>query len=293
MRWNHLGQFLSEYHQLAGVSILEAELGGLHPVHSSILGAAQQRSQAFTPEHFRQHLLSHGVPAEKHEKVFKRLHQAPITVNFPAEDVLPDEHPDAGMTGLEAMVKAGRHKPLHEMGVGTSTLPHRDKTETTMFGPHVTKLEPHQRPIYGAINAFNVQNGAASMYGDSHLEMHPHVRARSTITRKKNDPNGVFHGENAAGVVTNTGDGDSEIWHHLADAPDRPITDDEHDSMHGGRYVEAQIHGGIDYAKDVAGLHISQRSWEHPEHGPRTQKAAAEFNRQYGVPVYVQGRRVV
>jgi hypothetical protein len=163
-----------------------------------------------------------------------------------------------------------------------------------MFGPEVPQLPPHQRPIYGAINAWNVENGAAPVYGTSHLELKPEVKKRSTVSRVKNDPAGIHHAERPFGLVAGSEQNpDSELWQSLAKAPDdRQVSGEEHANNHNGRYLEAHIHGGIDYGRDVQALHIHPESWGHPETGQRIQASAKEFAQKYNVPVYVQQKRM-
>jgi hypothetical protein len=172
-------------------------------------------------------------------------HEAPITVNFSPERLLPAGGP---RTVLSSMLtdESGRYRTFFDTGVSCgkgAADGKRVKVESETFH-YPVDLPPSERMAYGAINAQRWPEGGAPGYGDCYLVLKPCVRDRVTITPL--DSFGVTKEQvgtllNAAHVL-NALDGCSLREIALrACYPNEPVPPFEET----GRYLEAQVHGGL------------------------------------------------
>jgi hypothetical protein len=188
-----------------------------------------------------------------HSKLIEKLENAPITVNLPPY-VLTDLANDS----------EGRLKNLLEVGSGqgaTDPALRKDYERDTLGIPHET--DPTHRPIYGALHLFHDHvsdgryDGGARPYGSLFFTLKPHVRERATYTPADSfqvDPSEVFmnhHMEQLAGRFIGTDLGSDMNYGYYGGA--------DHHEVQGhsyGRYLEAQIHGGVYLGQDVDSLHL-------------------------------------
>ncbi|WCN84233.1 DUF3626 domain-containing protein [Micromonospora sp. LH3U1] len=196
------------------------------------------------------------------------VHHARLTVNF---------HPDRlgadGRTVAAALADDGAYRSQFVTGIsngGLTAYPggDRDRWERRMFGgayqrPEVT---PAERPTYGGLNLLDHPDGACPRFGSCHLRLRPAVLARATFclgdshlgprTVGTSDAfEAMFAGLLASTVATGeclgrAGTGVGTLVRTVLNAPSTPPTvgralDD---------YVEAQIHGTLDLARDVEEL---------------------------------------
>ncbi|MFF5226686.1 DUF3626 domain-containing protein [Dactylosporangium sp. NPDC000521] len=164
---------------------------------------------------------------------------AVVTINFH-----PDRIDAGGRTVIEGLLADGRFRSQFETGIsngGLTAYPggDRDRWEERMFGgayqrPGVT---PADRPKYGALDLRRHPAGAARRFGSAHLRLRPEVNARATFTLGDS-----FHEPREAGVFDALAPVLAGLADHVAAAG--PLDD----------YVEAQIHGPVDLARDVAAL---------------------------------------
>lgn len=198
---------------------------------------------------YKEHIKS-GV-WENLDSLQQRLLSSPIAVNIP-------------VTAVDGIGSDGRLKNQFETGTsrGVLGLGHRSMVEENLFGiPKDTEQE--QRPVYGAVCArtqqetSNWHRGPASDYGDIWLELHPHVKDRTTFT------NGDSFGATVA----------------------MPF---DYLPRHGNRnthYIEAQIHGGVYLDKDVKAVHATSNHMK-PETKTTIMEKAKQLGQKFNLPVY-------
>ncbi len=197
------------------------------------------------------------LPSEgqRRRKLIDKAHTAPVAVNLPGHV-------------LSSVTAVGRLLNQFETGTSQGTLDpepggDRESWEKNHLG--IDRLTHYsKRPIYGHLHIHHDDphrgpQGSIS-YGDAMLTLHPHVRERTTFTPKDSSSIGsheVFLNEHA---------------HHAVM---------QHEMDRNGDYVEAQIHGGVDMAKDVAALHLVDCGVK------KNKEDALEFGKKFQVPVYL------
>ena len=156
-----------------------------------------------------------------------------ITLNF---------HPDRlarGLPLLEALAQDGVYHSQFVTGTsngGLTAHPGGDRWrwESRIFGGAYDDAAPHERPVYGALNFRRQVVGAAPRFGSSHFRLTGEPLARATFCYPDSAAEPVHFGV-AAGM--------SLIARAEAD---------EQDALND--YIEAQVHGGVDLARDVEAL---------------------------------------
>lgn len=225
-----------------------------------------------------------------HKNLVEAIQNAPITMNFPSH-------------ALEGFLKHGRYRNLFETGdgMGETDTETRADFERNVFGIH-EDTKPEQRPIYGALNhnasisRRHEHGGGAPGYGDSWLELKPHVKNRATFTHEDSfscSPDHVFtaeHPEPLAWFGARRSNPAWELHHEHGTTEDRDLG-----------YIEAQVHGGVYFNNDVAAIHLGSNNgnandWT-PENlagdkptdrfGNQTHRAAVKLGKKHGIPVYL------
>ncbi|MFG2796488.1 DUF3626 domain-containing protein [Streptomyces pseudovenezuelae] len=156
-----------------------------------------------------------------------------ITLNF---------HPDRlarGVPLLEALARDGVYHSQFVTGTsngGLTAHPGGDRWrwESRIFGGAYDDADAHDRPVYGALNFRRQVVGAAPRFGSSHFRLTGESLARATFCYPDSAAEPVHFGV-AAGMSLIA----------LAEADERDALDD---------YIEAQVHGGVDLARDVEAL---------------------------------------
>ncbi|MBN0042690.1 DUF3626 domain-containing protein [Streptomyces actuosus] len=174
--------------------------------------------------------LRHVAARSAGPPVDPRLH---ITLNF---------HPDRAARDLpilHAMARDGAYHPQFVTGTGNGGLTARPggdrwRWESRIFGGAYDDAEPHERPVYGALDFRRQVVGAAPRFGSSHFRLAPDVLARAT-----------FCYPDSAAEPTDFGVAAGTHLVALAAADARDALDD---------YVEAHVHGGVDLARDAEAL---------------------------------------
>ncbi|MGB2572134.1 DUF3626 domain-containing protein [Micromonospora citrea] len=219
-----------------------------------------------------------------------------LTVNF---------HPDrllaGGRTVAEALADEGVYRSQFVTGIsngGLTAYPggDRDRWEEQLFGGAYQQpgVRPQERPAYGGLNLLDHPDGACPRFGSCHLRLRPEVLARSTFcfgdshlgpkhlgTHDVCEPilaalleatagtgislgvAGMDTGRLAAALLSRR---EREAWR--PGAAGRALDD----------YVEAQIHGGIDLARDVQALVVDPSF-----RGTDTGRVLAGIADRYGV----------
>ncbi|MFC4336929.1 DUF3626 domain-containing protein [Salininema proteolyticum] len=153
-----------------------------------------------------------------------------ITVNF---------HPDRAAGGrpiLDSFKDQGVYLSQFATGTGNggmTAFPGGDRWtwEGRIFGGAYDTSAPHERPVYGALNHRALPFGASPRFGSSHLRLKPTVLPHST-----------FCFPDSAGAPRHFG---------VAEANGLPAMSDASRRDHLDNYVEAQVHGGIRFDRDV------------------------------------------
>lgn len=181
-------------------------------------------------------------------------------------------------TALVGLWKDGRLKTQFETGTSKGALDprYRARSEEELFGiPQ--DFGGEFRPIYGALHVFHKDSaqpsprwheGPARHYGSVWLELHPHVRSRTTLTQ----------GDSLNSFGNRVVQWDKKDRYEL----------DPHYKESGYPYLEAQIHGGVYLGEDVKAIHVRELYGDGTV-GPHTTKSRAHLKalgKKYGVPVY-------
>jgi hypothetical protein len=156
-----------------------------------------------------------------------------VTLNF---------HPDrlsGGLPILQALARDGAYHSQFVTGTSNGGLTaHRGgdrwRWESRMFGGAYDGAPAAERPVYGALDFRRQVVGAAPRFGSSHFRLGPAVLARTT-----------FCYPDSAAEPTDFGTAAAMSLIALAEA-------DEQDALND--YIEAQIHGGVDLARDAEAL---------------------------------------
>ncbi|MBT2416787.1 DUF3626 domain-containing protein [Streptomyces sp. ISL-22] len=156
-----------------------------------------------------------------------------ITLNF---------HPDRlvhGVPILRALAEDGAYHSQFVTGTsngGLTAHPGGDRWrwESRIFGGVYDDAAPHERPVYGALNFRRQVVGAAPRFGSSHFRLTGAALARATFCYPDSAAEPADFGV-AAGM-------------HLVALAEA----DEQDALND--YIEAQVHGGVDLARDVAAV---------------------------------------
>ncbi|MFJ4626157.1 DUF3626 domain-containing protein [Streptomyces sp. NPDC088847] len=156
-----------------------------------------------------------------------------ITLNF---------HPDRTASGrpiLDALAQDGTYHSQFVTGTsngGLTAHPGGDRWrwESRIFAGAYDEAPAPERPVYGALNFRRQVVGAAPRFGSSHLRLTGAALARAT-----------FCYPDSAAEPTDFGVASGMHLIALAEA-------DEQDALND--YIETQVHGGIDLARDTEAL---------------------------------------
>lgn len=156
-----------------------------------------------------------------------------ITLNF---------HPDrlvGGLPILQALAQDGAYHSQFVTGTsngGLTAHPGGDRWrwESRIFGGAYDDADPHERPVYGALNFRRQVVGAAPRFGSSHFRLTADAPARTT-----------FCYPDSAAEPTDFGVAAGMSLIALAEA-------DEQDALND--YIEAQVHGGVLLAAHIESL---------------------------------------
>ncbi|MFG3346076.1 DUF3626 domain-containing protein [Streptomyces sp. NPDC048018] len=111
----------------------------------------------------------------------------------------------------------------------------RWRWESRIFGGAYDDAPAHERPVYGALDHRRRPYGAAPRFGSAHLRLAAPALSRTTFCYPDSvlEPADFGVAERAAALIA------------LASADDRDALDD---------YIEAQVHGPVEIARDVEAL---------------------------------------
>ena len=185
---------------------------------------------------------------------------ARLTVNFH-----PDRRDKRGITVAEGLVTSGHYLSQFETGIsngGRFAVPGGDRVrwEQDLFGTiYDTGIET--RPIYGALDITNDPHGGSPRFGSSYIVLRSHCLDRATFCVGDSHVGptdvgtmasfnsilaGMFEGcTHGEGLDRSLSVADLRLAIESGDPPAEPAR-----ALDG--YVEAQVHGGISIADDVA-----------------------------------------
>jgi hypothetical protein len=202
-----------------------------------------------------------GYTADDLETVKDQLRRSELTINFDASKKIGDKPLPELFTDKDARVKN-----MFETGSsgGASDFMGREGVERGLFGydqitPSSPMSEKAERPKYAALNPTTSPLGGAdrSSYGSSALVLNDAVRSRMTIT-----PDDTFSYRDRPDVVGTFDHLDHVLLARMeAKRPEetRALFDTilahargDRGHIDGFDYLEGQIHGDVDIARDVA-----------------------------------------
>ncbi|GAA1031156.1 MULTISPECIES: DUF3626 domain-containing protein [Amycolatopsis] len=173
-------------------------------------------------------------------------HVAALAAGGPADPswrVTLHFHPDRLVNGvpiLESMARDGRYRSQFETGVSNGGLTARRggdrwRWESRLFAGVYDDVEAAHRPKYGSLNFRGRKTGGSPRFGSAYLRLARHTMSRATFAY----PDSVFE-PTSFGVEARL----SELV-AIAEADDKDLLDD---------YIEAQVHGEVNLARDVEAL---------------------------------------
>ncbi len=216
-------------------------------------------------------LAACGIDRDTADRAIDDLrHRTRLTLNFH-----PDRIDASGRTVAAGLLADGRYRSQFETGIsngGRTAVPGGDRTrwERTLFGGAYDGQpdgSASPRPVYGALDPFGDPYGGSPRFGSSFVVLRPACLDRATLSVGDSHlgPTDVGTADQLwpilAGAVEACVDGDGfgrglDVDRFLqalevgADGHDRPS------ARELDRYVEAQVHGPIDLAADVAAIHL-------------------------------------
>lgn len=142
---------------------------------------------------------------------------------------------------MRAMAADGRYRSQFETGTsngGLTAHPGGDRWrwESRLFAGAYDNAPADARPVYGSLNHRHRPSGGSPRFGSAHLRLNAETLARTTFCY----PDSVFE-------PVNLGTAEHMSLTDLADAEadKKDLLDD---------YVEAQVHGGVRFTRDVEAL---------------------------------------
>jgi hypothetical protein len=209
----------------------------------------------------------------------------PITINMDldrsshaAQAGLPANEPHV----IDHMISSGHQCNTFELNNywGASYGNTRDGWERTLFSGdyQVHPLVADERPKYGALNAVKNPSGGSPTHGNAFLILKSGVKERATFT-----PQDSSHC--SADQVGTAGNMERVLLDVPADDSLRQVMDvalgrKESGAMPPYQYLEAQVHGPVDYSKDVAALVVGNHY-----RGTPYEEQIRRFSELTGVPV--------
>ena len=206
-------------------------------------------------------LADHGISTDRVASALEGMGtMGRLTLNFH-----PDRRDSMGRTVAAGLLADGRYRSQFETGISNGGRfavagGDRPRWEALLFD-NVYDAEPMTRPVYGALDLFIDSYGGAPRFGSSFVVLEQHCLSRATLCVGDSHVGPVDLGTSTvltsilAGAVEDCllGDGfgrrlsvDSFLEGLSA------VTEGERSARELDRYIEAQVHGGIDLGRDVA-----------------------------------------
>lgn len=253
----------TESGSLRAATLIPVQTAALAHVRS--LAVAERRTALAT---IARELAAAGVHHRPEEVLAAAVQRSRLTVNFHPDRLCVD-----GRTVATALSEDGVYRSQFVTGIsngGLTAYPggDRDRWEQRMFDGTYQRsgVTPGDRPTYGGMNLLGHADGACPRFGSCHLRLRPAVLSRATFCLGDSHLGprvvgtadafeavlaGLLTGVAATGeCLGRAGTDVGTLVRTLWDGPTTPTTvgralDD---------YVEAQIHGTLDLARDVEEL---------------------------------------
>eukprot|EP00828_Plagiopyla_frontata_P012805 TRINITY_DN1739_c0_g1_i1.p1 TRINITY_DN1739_c0_g1~~TRINITY_DN1739_c0_g1_i1.p1 ORF type:complete len:434 (+),score=62.05 TRINITY_DN1739_c0_g1_i1:156-1457(+) len=190
---------------------------------------------------------------------------------------------------LEKYLKDTQYRSQFETGLssGSKDLQNRKFWEQRMFEDYYEKALGSERPKYGALNFFNDPKGDQTCrvygYGNDFLELKNDIRQRCTFTNKDSSYDDSIVGtfQDFCHVLMGFTDEELIICSKIAEGT--KVTQPEEKLIN---YKEVQIHGPIEFAKDVVNLHVSNQHFNNN----KLLEMVKQFQKQFNIGVvYIDG----
>ena len=185
----------------------------------------------------------------------------------------PDRIAAGGLTTVAALLTSGTYLSQFVTGVSAGGLTahpggDRDRWEDALFGGayHRPAAPPSQRPVYGALDLLGHADGPAPRFGSCRLRLREHVLARTTLSVGDTVTQPADRGTRArplplvAGLLEGVADGTLHLGAPELAAADMaglllsasgPVAGTTRLGRAMDSYLEAQVHGGLDIARDA------------------------------------------
>ena len=263
---------------------------GLTGEQREAIAYVRSRALARRPEaeaQIRSILRAASVSEAEYEQALDRLlGEVKVVLAFHPERVSR-----SGKTVAEGLLSDGVYRTQFETGLsGGSTSAfaggQRDEWERRLFGGayHRAGVAPSDRPRYGALFLVAHPDGPAPRFGSCYLVLRREVSARCTFTLLGSQDD---RAQNAMGTLDVLEPVMAALLNHVEQEPaplgvERLGVRDFIQAMRGGlpctppgvsgdrlgraldSFVEAQIHGSVDLARDVEGLVVDASFRGHP-----------------------------
>lgn len=183
---------------------------------------------------------------------------------------------------MEFFVKDTHYRNQFETGKssGSTNLVSRKGWETRMFMNRYDQSPHFERVKYGTVNFTNDPRGvnACRSYGNSYLVLNKSVRDRCTLTDQDSS--------NTCSLI-----GTFKFCYHILNkltdaelkATIRASRGEEVCSSVVGSYKEIQIHGPIDFAKDIEKMYVNEIEYNTPQF----KQLVEDFTKKFGIPFQV------
>ena len=216
--------------------------------------------------------------------------QAPLTINLPP-NVSVDK---ADVSVFKSLQSDGRYKNLWERGGRRASNPKAPQRNTAFFLHKESKtfqgeynrVTAQERPKYGSLNPLKLPQGGAAVFGRGVLILKQEVKERTTYVPRDSrftqmDQVG-FQGAMASCLAHKQ---DDYLQQMMEVALGRQATgsyqaENEPGAFTGSNYIEAHIHGDVNFAQDLAGVGLDRRY-----KGTPYARDAEIFARHFKVPL--------
>ena len=215
-----------------------------------------------------------------HQAVDGLLRAARLTINFHPDRRSPDG------TVVSGLLRTGRYLSQFTTGISNGSRSAivggaRSAFEAAMFAD-VYDHSPDQRPVYGTLDLLNDTRGGSPGFGSCHLVLDPAITHRCTFTVGDSYLSPPDAGTATAPTSILAGLAEQAA---TSDLLGRSLGVDAFRSLLAGisrptatdrlleRYVEAQIHGGVDLSSDVIAV-VADPAFRDRETGRQLQELA-------------------
>ena len=245
-------------------------------------------------------LASAGVHVEADTLIAAIHHSSRVTVNFHPDRLLPD-----GRSVATALYEEGIYRNQFESKISNGGLTafaggDRDIWEEALFGGayQAAGVTEAERPKYGGLNVMNYSDGACPRFGSCHLRLSAEALHRSTFTSGDSATHPMEIGvidafepvlaalledlHSSGNVPGRNGVTVSSFVEDvlIPDAMREPPLSAKEQGRALDEYIEAQIHGTLDLARDIDAMTLDPSF-----RGTATGERLDALARRYGIAI--------